>query len=222
MLDIKNVGFLGSLNISVPIEFIGFVSTSNPQDSSSTPPNKNLNFDSGWLESDFLVCAMAADVNAVDVASGWTLGYDGGSSSPNSLWMYRIKETSTSVSVPPDTAAMVMCFRNVNATSPLDATPVQVVGSISDPDSASITTVTNNAMVLSIGYLDDDVVTTVTPPTDFTLVGFETNSGTWDSERSSVMAAYKVQESPAAVNPSAWVTSGDDAWVASTIALKPA
>lgn len=215
-------GLIGSFNSNrQPVEFIGYVATSNPQ-TSSTIPSKTLTLNAGWLSTDFLICAVSADVTNLSTASGWTLGNDGPSNNPSNLWMYRVKGTATSVSVPVDSAMIVMCFRNVDTSNPFDATPVEASGATGDPDSASITTVTNNAMLVAIGYIDDDLVTTnPTSPTGFTFIDVQENNGTYDKEYSSVMAAYKLQETAGTVDPAVWDTTADDEWWATTIALRP-
>lgn len=88
------------------------------------------------------------------------------------------------------------------------------------PNSPNINTVTSGDVIVSIGFLDDDVVaSSVTPPAGYTLIRAaeygSTNAG------ATVMAAFTIQATAGGANPGAFgSTGGNDAWVASTIALK--
>jgi hypothetical protein len=113
-----------------------------------------------------------------------------------------------------------MVFRGVNTTTPLDvASPTVATNTANMPDSPSITTVTNNCMIVSIGYLDDDIVT-ATAPTNYTLAR-SANYGSTNAG-GTVMAAYRLVTTAGAQNPGTFGGGGDDSWVAATIALRPA
>jgi hypothetical protein len=111
---------------------------------------------------------------------------------------------------------VVAVFRGIDTGSPFDATSTVASNSAGDPDPPSITTVTNDAAVLSWGFLDDDGITSCTQSggSNVTFRGV--------ANECSTMFGWQTQATAGAVNPAAFVTDGDDAWFARTVALKPA
>lgn len=205
-----------------PVQYIGFVSTSNPQTTSTNPNPKTLNLNPAWSSTDFLIYVAASEADSLSVPAGWTSGALSNLDNPNYVWAYKVKGSTSSVSVIQDSAATVMCFRNVSTTSPLDVSAIETNGATGNPDSGEITTVTNNSMVVSVGYVHNHAVaTTPTPPTGFTLIDFEANNGTWDNYYSTVMSGYLVKQIAGAEDPSAWTSTANNQWWATTIALRP-
>jgi len=105
--------------------------------------------------------------------------------------------------------------------SPLDVTtPGVSSGNAGMPNSPAITTVTNGDVIVSLGFLDDDVVaSSVTAPTGYSLIG-AAQYGT-AGNGATVMAAFVQQPTAGATNPGAFGGTGTDAWVGSTFALRP-
>jgi hypothetical protein len=100
------------------------------------------------------------------------------------------------------------------------ASPAVSTAGTGMPNSPAITTNTNGEVIISIGFLDDDVVaSSVTAPAGFTLIGAAEygiqNAG------ATVMAAFTQQATAGAINPGVFGGTGNDAWAASTIALRP-
>jgi hypothetical protein len=100
------------------------------------------------------------------------------------------------------------------------ASPAVSTAGTGMPNSPAITTNTNGEVIISIGFLDDDVVaSSVTAPAGFTLIGAAQygiqNAG------ATVMAAFTQQATAGAINPGVFGGTGNDAWAASTIALRP-
>jgi len=105
--------------------------------------------------------------------------------------------------------------------SPLDVTtPGVSSGNAGMPNSPAITTVTNGDVIVSLGFLDDDVVaSSVTAPIGYSLIG-AAQYGT-AGNGATVMAAFVQQPTAGATNPGAFGGTGTDAWVGSTFALRP-
>jgi hypothetical protein len=105
--------------------------------------------------------------------------------------------------------------------NPLDvATPAVATGAAGMPNSPAITTITNGDVIVSLGFLDDEVVaSSVTAPAGYSLIG-AAQYGTIENG-ATVMAAFTQQATAGATNPGAFGGSGTDAWVGSTFALRP-
>jgi hypothetical protein len=115
-------------------------------------------------------------------------------------------------------AYVAMVFRGVDTSTPIDATTVTTEGSGSSPNSASITTVTNGAAVIS-AVISDNQDTSVTAPTGY---GNTANGNASDLLSTTVAAAWKAVSSAGAENPEPWTTWSNREWSALTVALRPA
>jgi len=117
-------------------------------------------------------------------------------------------------------ATVTMVFRNVDKVTPVDVLPQTATGATGDPDSPSITTITDKCVALSFGWLDDDIVTSVTAPS-----GYENllwvNGGGIAEQSENIMVSTKYLPTAGAENPGAYVTNGDDLWYSLTMALRP-
>ena len=129
-----------------------------------------------------------------------------------------------------DEAVYVMiAFRNVDAANPFDVNATEVSGS-GLPNPPSITPVTNNSMIVAVGFIDDDdVANTITPPTGYTTaVNMDSLGGANDAGASgaTIMTAYKLLATAAAEDPGAFISSSNSAGVDEpnkgiSIALRP-
>lgn len=118
------------------------------------------------------------------------------------------------------TSWVVAVFRGVDTSSPFDVSLTEATGTSGDPDPPSITTVTDGAAVVSCGFLDDDNITSCTQSgaTDVVFVA----AGGSSTLTSSTMLGWQLQATADTVDPAAFVTDGDDAWSAITLALREA
>jgi hypothetical protein len=177
---------------------------------------------------DYLLYIAAADsadgASSVMAPSGYTAVYETTDSNPNGgVWYKKLGAAETSITLPAvaslGTAHVytMAVLKGVHATTPMDATRTTASGGTGDPDCPSITTATADAMVVAIGLIDDDTVTSVSAyPSGYTNTGFNGGTG------ASIVVSAKVVASPGAENPSAYATSADDAWWAITVAFRPA
>ena len=158
-------------------------------------------------------------------SSGWTQLVDqdstgGGFSVNHEVWrkvMGASPDTSIDFS---NTAAaksgLLIALRGVDTTTPEDATSTIAFSFSSNPDSPSITTVTNGAWVLSgAGNGQNDA--SITSPTGYS------NQVASPRNNSTTVVATKEVTTAGAEDPSAWTTwTNTGAWVAVSIAVRPA
>ncbi len=177
---------------------------------------------------DYLLYIAAADsadgASSLMAPSGYTPIYETTDSNPNGgAWYKKLGAGETSITLPAVASLgtshvyTMAVLKGVHATTPMDATRTTASGATGDPDCPSITTVTADAMVVAIGLIDDDTVTSVSAyPSGYTNTDFNGGTG------ASIVMATKLVASPGAENPSAYNTSADDAWWAITLAFRPA
>lgn len=122
------------------------------------------------------------------------------------------------------TAGGCLLLRSVNAT-PIDATATKVEAQNGgQPDSPSITTVTNGALVISIfGGLIDSLDATYTEPSGYTKQVDILGDSTYDF---GLGIATKTVTSAGAEDPGAWsgvtLLSASQYWGAASLAIRPA
>ena len=153
---------------------------------------------------------------------------------PNSAAFY-VFATGTSVTasnlLDSDEAVYVMiAFRNVDPTNSFDVNATENSANTGIPNPPSITPVTNNSMIVAVGFIDDDdVANTITPPTGYTTaVNMDSLGGANDAGASgaTIMTAYKLLATAAAEDPGAFISSSNSAGVDEpnkgiSIALRP-
>ena len=117
------------------------------------------------------------------------------------------------------TSAVVMVFRGVDTTTPMDATATTANSSGGSPDNPSITPVTNFATVVAFAGSEVND-TSISPPTDYGNVVSASVSGVVSS---CTAGATKSLSTPAAEDPASWSTiTSSGGWAAVTVALRPA
>lgn len=177
------------------------------------------------LENDVMVVAIGCDGSLANVPSGWTSvgSTTGGSGSAFTRAIYKVMGATPDTTVgltglSTAASAVAMAIRGCNTSTPMDATATTATGTSGMPDPASITTVTNAALVLAIGFLDDDnVASSVTLPTSYGVLKAEQAS----TAGSTTMVASRLIQSAGAENPGAFGGTGTDDWGAITAAIRP-
>lgn len=113
--------------------------------------------------------------------------------------------------------ALAVCLRGVDTTTPEDATTTGTTTATSstNPDSASITTVTNGAWVIS-AFRTAVGDTTVTAPSGYT------NQVDHTLNALTAGAATKEVATAGAEDPASWTNVSSGSWYAATIAVRPA
>lgn len=214
-------GVLGSMAAKKDIEYVGYVAASNAGTSPNTDTTVSLTSLS-LQQGDLVLVGISADGNLTNITTtGYTSIQSDGTDNPDYVLSYKFMGSTpdTSVSITAGIFAMltvvVSVFRNVGSIG----TSAEASGATLDPNPPSITTSTNRNMIVAYGFLDDDNITTLTAPTNFTSIGEASVSSF--SNGSSTMAAYYFQTSAGSINPATFTTDGDDAWWAATVALRP-
>lgn len=180
----------------------------------------NLSLPSGLQQADLVMVFMADDNNNGGSApSGWTtlITENFTSSVWNSVWYKFMDATPDStVSVPEVSAWIAVAFRNVDTTTPFDVTyQGPTTGKGSTIPIPSITTSSDNAMLVAFGGLDDDrTASQVSVSSPWTLAAAEDNDGV-------AMVAYYLKTTAGTESGGSFSTS-DDEYVSYVFALKPA
>lgn len=184
--------------------------------------------------------ADTADRNAAMVTTGYTELADLYSNDNNdtNLGVFRKVQGGT-----PDTTAVfdslsgdsgrgVACttivLTGVDTTTPEDATPSPDGANINSAvvDAPSVTTVTNNAMVLAIGANSTSNTNhsdVITAPTNY--INLETELGNGSGRDAWIMLATRIKTPAGAEDPGVFggiTTSTNDSWCAASIAVRPA
>ena len=109
-----------------------------------------------------------------------------------------------------------------NSTAIIEQSILNNAGSSGMPiaPSYTLTSADNGKLVLLFGFLDDDVVTSVTAPSTYTMVAFENENSPTTLDYSTIMCAYAIyQHGVTDLSPSAFGGSGDDRWVSVTLVI---
>ncbi len=134
-------------------------------------------------------------------------------------------DTSLTLSGDGDTthgvAYIVMVFRGVDTSTPIDATTITASGTdAAGPNSGSITTVTNGAAVISFGASNNDELI-VTQPSGYSSSAKE-NANRSETVPFCVAGSAKAIVTAGAENPGSWSSWTTTVWNALTVALRPA
>jgi hypothetical protein len=117
--------------------------------------------------------------------------------------------TATGLTSNTTTTHLAIAFRGVDLTQPLDVNTPSIAfnSSTGSPNPPPITTVTNGAMVVALGFLDDDrIAQSADAPSTYTFAAASQSS----SAGATVMAAYKELTIAGTDDPAIFITSSDD------------
>jgi len=219
-----NGGFIGTTTsyqlaqagITQTITYVGSASSDN----STTIDLTGISMQPG----DIVLVISGDDSGTPGTATGYT-SLASISSTGDVNVMYKIMPDPVDTSVTgltaggSDSGHLAVVFRGVDQTTPIDATTTTATNTAGDPDPGAVTTATDGAMVVAFAFLDDDLISTPTAPSGYTLADFNTfgSSGAGGS----VMAVYKIEASAGPENPGTIVTNGDDWWWTLTVPLRP-
>jgi len=118
------------------------------------------------------------------------------------------------------TAGVIQVWRGADATTPIDNTPTSATGSSGNPNPPSYSTVTPGALVVIIGFLDDDNSASGSgAPSGFS--NFLAHDNSANSDNATTFIASQEKATPGAIDPGAFTGSGSDEWAAVTFALRP-
>ena len=193
--------------------------------------NETENLPASLSEDDIVVTAGVCDLGLSSTwvnTAGWTSLYHhtGGITVYYDVWYKRMGATPDStVNIDQQANRITTCvsqaYSGVDTTTAIDNSYSLSDGSSGMPNAGSHTTVTNGALRIIIGALDDDDVTGTAPSGYTNLV--TNNTGVGDgSTGASIMLASKIAATAGAEDPAAFGGSGSDGWRAIHFALRPA
>lgn len=179
---------------------------------------------------DDLVCVWGAintaSADAGVTTSGYTENYDATVTTNSVSFSYKKMGVSPDTSVTckgsgssfDGAAYVVMIFRGVDTTTPIDATTVAFTNTTANPNSGSITTVTNGAAVISFAssVASDSAVT---KPSGYSSQ-ITKNSSSFGPI--TVAGSHTIVATAGAENPPEWTDWDAGRWIAATVALRPA
>jgi hypothetical protein len=203
------------LDLGIPAPAINLVgTTSAAQVTTMDAPN-------GLQEGDILFVASHSTSTAQNLPTGFTNGQNGVTNTVQYRWSYKTVGPTPDTTIAGLSASgkhIAFAFRDIDPVDIFDVTTPDVAsGTTGMPNSPAITTVENDTIVVSIGFLDDDSVQdTVTPPVGYLLARAVENA----TDGGTLMVAYKNLDSSATEDPGAFGGDGTDDWVAATFALR--
>jgi len=119
-------------------------------------------------------------------------------------------------------AGLIQVWSGVDTTTAQDATATVATGLSANPNSPSITTVTDGARVFSVALLDDDESSgSVTYPSGYGNTLARDTNGAVSGDGATVAIASINKATAGAEDPGAYTITSDE-WRAVTIALRPA
>lgn len=179
------------------------------------------------------VSSSTTDQDTTTSTSGFTevadLYGNGSTNDANSSLYYKLMTSSPDTSVTVNSGsgtnfvAGAVVYRNVNTASPFDATTTTATNTTSNPDPASITTVTNNALVvvMAANAATGDTSRWATTPSGGNQLGVVSHY-TGGSTLSPLAIAHLWRATAGAYNPPALsATSSNNGSTAVTVALRP-
>lgn len=175
------------------------------------------------LENDVVVLVASGGVSAPSMTtSGYTatvvgttiLAWKRMGSTPDTSAVVNITGISSLFA----SAAVAIAFRGVDTTTAMDATITSANSSGTNPDSPSITTVTDGAGVISaFGSFVADAA--VTAPSGY---GDQVDIASTDTVPATAGMAWLTKASAGAEDPASWTNVSSGTWAAFTVALRPA
>jgi len=178
----------------------------------------------GISAGDLIIFLSCADSTVPTLSSGFTAipglptQPNTSSSSPYSAAMYKIAtgQTETVTTLNTQCGNALFAFRGVDSSNPFDVNAVEVITSGTNPNPPQITTVSNNSMIVAVGFLDDQQVAgSVTVQSGYTLAVAENAPN-----NATLMASYKAQAAAGSEDPGAFVVGVNDSYHAQTYALR--
>lgn len=190
----------------------------------------SVNLPAGLAQNDIVWFAIVCDneLSADGIASGqgWTKIRSDTSAVPGRELAYKVMGASPDSSVTVNQNAAICAYvcqawRGVDPSNVLDvSTPSEASGGSGDPDAPSITPTTVGALIIAFGFQDDDDSTLTSHPSGYTNGVIQNTGQSSTTVGGTVVMASKIWAANPD-NPSAWNLSGNDAWLADTIAMRP-
>ena len=199
------------------ISYVTGTSNSNPGTSSFTL--------SGLQPGDFVLYFGAEDAASLNTPTGenWTAlpqtTTPDNDDNPNSAAFYVFASgtsvTASGLATGNEEVHVMIAFRNVNPANPFDVNPASSDNTSGLPTPPSLTTVTDNSMIVVVGFQDDeDIANSISPPTGYTTaVNMDSQGGANDAGGggATIMTAYKLLPTAGGENPNDFTSSNASA-----------
>ena len=211
----------------------GVFQVANSTASFGTSTTGSISIPTGTQPGDVVFVFVGSDsgLTLATTSTGWTTSYFRGVGDEFTLsaWKrmgYPVDTSFNVTGISLSSAASAVTFRNVTLSTLQTTTAGASTGL---PNPPSITAISSNSLILIAGFLDDDVVASVTAPANFTLINFVTASGAIGDGQAVMGAFYKFPFShitAASIDPATFGAtfangvSATDEWVARTIAVE--
>ena len=202
--------------------------TSGTQIVSSGGQSLNI---TGIQADDIVILTGTSDSVQVDLPAGFTqLEDDEGSANPGGVAGYDFA-TGTSMNITLSAQGgsganqiiyTYQVFRNVNTTTPIEASSQNHNDGSSRINLPSVTTTVADCMIVVYGMVDDDGYASLTLPAGYTQGVFDSTGVGLNSNYSTVVGGYKLESSTGAISPGTIFLTENDGRDGYTIALKPA
>lgn len=198
-----------------------------------------INLPAGVLDNDVMYIVVAqsdGEDGSWNALTGWVeevvdAGVGGGPPSAPECSVFRRVALSEPASYTPTIdngvdaglVGKMIVFRGVDTVTPVDATATTATGSgDSNPNPPSITTGTNGAVVLVVGFMDDDLAVYGSVPSGYSDpdgLGIITSSG--GGNGCSLGVAWNTIPSFGAEDPGTFEFTDPDEWGAISLAIRP-
>ncbi|WP_026775191.1 SdrD B-like domain-containing protein [Polaribacter sp. Hel_I_88] len=204
--------------VSSALPFQGNFVGSNNNCSDNSVSTISVNVPSGSV-NDLLIASVSTDDDkTIDTPTGWTL-VRGGENDKTSIYVFsRLASNSEPNSYSFDISsgkkrmcAAILRYSGVNTTTPIEASNI-TTGDSDNPNPPSVTTVTNNTIVVNMIAIDKDQKPMSNPSGTSERIDIE-------SDKHSMGIADQKIATAGVVNPSSWSTDDDEKWVAITLAI---
>jgi hypothetical protein len=132
----------------------------------------------------------------------------------------QVRLTNNGVEFPIPASVIILLVRGVDETKRAEVVGTEASGTSGMPDAGSLTTLTDDSLVLAFGALDDDLdEANVSGPSGYTLVAAK--EGGVPLAGQTAMVAEKIVGTAGAEDPGAFGGTGSDNWWAIAVAFAP-
>jgi hypothetical protein len=179
---------------------------------------------SGLQPGDLVIIATSSDtISNLGLAQGYTLGGDiFETDTIFGRWCYKfmgspVDTSASGLTNDSRTTHLAVAFRGVDPNNPLDVPATsEAISGQGLPNAPQIVTITNNAMIVALGFHDDDLIAnSIQAPTGYTFGAASQST----SIGSTVMAAHKVLATAGAEDPPPFIDTNQNIDTVSAIAL---
>jgi len=227
--DFTSQAISGTVQLS-GITVIGTTTAQIPSENTTAGPTV-VNLPTGLMEGDLVLIATCCDrtLQSVSSPTGWSTEWSNGSwTDPGARLYSKLMGASpdTTVSMNHEAAGeqavVIQVVRGVDQVTPFDRSVVVDDSTGGSPRSPSTAPVTDEALFVSVGYLDDDLITSVTAPAGYTDLTWVHSGSAYGLGATSMMSSKLIPSAFTTETPGPYITNGSDDWWALSLILRAA